>query len=87
MSIPTFRLDVSDPVHCGLDVPQLLFSFEDQWFFKGKADYHCANFALAAGLNPWIGKWVISEAGLRVLARAALATADHVAATQVRQNA
>jgi hypothetical protein len=83
VAMATFRLDVSDPVVCNpKEMKPLCFSFEDAGL-DGECTY--ATFALSVGLAPWIGQWDISEAGLRVLARAASAMADQVQATNARR--
>jgi len=85
MTIPTFRLDISDPVVCKEGKHPLLFSFEDAIVHDANdAAYPCATLALAVGLAPWLGKWLISEAGLRALALAATTAADHAKATRIR---
>jgi len=81
----TFRLDISDPIFCDPDnAKSLNFSFEDT--MVGPQGYNCASLAISVGFNSWLGKFVISETGLRSLARAALATADHIRATDERRD-
>jgi hypothetical protein len=81
---PTFRLDICDPLTPQTGKDPLAFSFEEEYIDDNDPvdTQWLASLAFAEGFGPWIHKGLIMEDGLRVLARAALATADQLQATK-----
>lgn len=80
MPMPTaFHLEASDPVIPKTGVPPLAFSFEDEIIAEGSEGVPrtVAVFMLetSKGLKE---SWLITEEGLRVMARAALTTAEQL---------
>ena len=81
-----FRLDICDPLIPATGRAPLAFSFEQALIEdeRVEAPHIVAEFAVGAGYEPWGFKGLLTEDGLRTLARAALATAEELRETKKR---
>jgi hypothetical protein len=79
----SFRVDIADPVVCQPTKPPAYFSFETTLVDRGDGvPYPCGMLSYAVGHTPRSIDVLISEEGLRMLARAALATANELQAVR-----